>query len=98
MSLMRGHGVHHAHLLTVWKIPQHVQMKAAAKWMLMLLQAFSALLSVHSICIDLHKAGSSRADLCRPNRLIYQGHLDVSCTLDDMEVCDNVALIVPEKA
>ncbi len=61
-------------------------------------KAFLALQSVHSIRMDLHKAGSSRADLCRPNRLIYQGHLDVCCTLDDMEVCDNVALVIPEKA
>ncbi len=61
-------------------------------------EAYSALLSVHSICMDLHEAGNSRTDLCRPNRLIYQGHLDVSCALDDMEVCDNVALVIPEKA
>ncbi len=61
-------------------------------------KAFSALLSVHSIWMELQVAGNSRADLCRPNRLIYQGHLDVSCALDDMEVCDNVALVVPKKA
>ena len=48
--------------------------------------------------MELQVTGNSRADLCRPNRLIYQGHLDVSCALDDMEVCDNVALVVPEKA
>ena len=61
-------------------------------------KAFSALLIVHSIRMELRKAGNSRAHLCRPNRLIYQGHLDVGCALDDMEVCDNVTLVIPEKA
>lgn len=64
----------------------------------MIPKAFAALLRVHSMCIDLLEADNSRADLCRPDRLIYQGHLDVSCALDDMEVCDDVTLVVPEKA
>lgn len=37
------------------------------------------------------------ADLCGPDRLIDQGNLDVSGSPDDVVVCDNVALVIPEK-
>ena len=40
---------------------------------------------------------TKEADLCRPDRLVYQGDLDVSSSPDDMVICDNVALVIPEK-
>lgn len=37
------------------------------------------------------------ANLGSPDRLVYEGNLDVSCAPDDMIVSNDVALVIPEE-